>query len=147
MPGQGRMAKPASERARRNRDHIETQVIHVHSCPQPELPTFYVTVEARLVEYEWPPRTRDWWDMWGRSPLTRDFTENDWDALLDTAVLHAEFWKGNTKVAPELRLRTAKYGATPEDRARLRILFVQADKAEDEGVAPQAAYQRRPLAS
>lgn len=40
---------------------------------------------------------------------------------MDTALLHAELWSGNGAVASELRLRVAKFGATPEDRARLRM--------------------------
>jgi hypothetical protein len=69
--------------------------------------------------------------MWGNSKLSSDFTANDWSELLDTAVLHASFWRGDLKLAGELRLRVAKFGATPEDRARLRITFAQADEAED----------------
>lgn len=40
-------------------------------------------------------------------------------------------WAGDTKLAGELRLRVAKFGATPEDRARLKIQFAAADEAED----------------
>lgn len=35
------------------------------------------------------------------------------------------------KLAGELRLRTAKFGATAEDRARLRIQYAAADEADD----------------
>jgi hypothetical protein len=68
--------------------------------------------------------------MWADSPLSTEFTSTDWSELLDTALLHARVWQGELKYLPELRLRTAKYGATPEDRARLRIQFAQADEAE-----------------
>jgi len=47
---------------------------------------------------------------------------------LDTAVLHAEFWMGDRSLAGELRLRAAKFGATPEDRARLKIAIGDPDK-------------------
>lgn len=56
-----------------------------------------------------------------------EVTETDWCFLLDTAVLHAEFWLGDRSVAGELRLRAAKFGATPEDRARLRIAVGEPD--------------------
>lgn len=55
-------------------------------------------------------------------------TGTDWDFLLDTALLHAELWSGNRSVAAELRLRVAKFGATPEDRARLRIQVGDGEK-------------------
>jgi hypothetical protein len=54
-------------------------------------------------------------------------TDTDWDFLLDTALLHARYWEGDEKVAAELRLRVAKFGATPEDRARLRMSVGEPD--------------------
>ena len=101
---------------------------------QPGLPTRYRAKGDEdgswRDEVDWPTATVSWWSMWRESPLARDFTQNDWSVLLDTAVIHAEFWEGNTKLAGELRLREAKFGATPEDRARLRIQFAQAIDAE-----------------
>jgi hypothetical protein len=70
---------------------------------------------------EWPVVTLAWWETWRRSPQAAAFTDTDWDFLVDTALLHARFWAGDEKVAGELRLRVAKFGATPEDRARLRM--------------------------
>lgn len=60
--------------------------------------------------------------MWGRDPRAAGYHSTDWAMLVDTAVLHALFWRENTAVASELRLRVAKYGATPFDRDRLRAL-------------------------
>jgi hypothetical protein len=71
--------------------------------------------------YEWPVATEAWWRTWRESAQAKTFTPTDWDFLLDTAMLHAEFWLGDKSVASELRLRVAKFGATPEDRARLKI--------------------------
>jgi hypothetical protein len=70
---------------------------------------------------DWPDATRRWWWTWRRSAQAVTFTPTDWDFLLDTAVLHARFWNGDEKVAAELRQRVAKFGATPEDRLRLRM--------------------------
>jgi hypothetical protein len=70
---------------------------------------------------DWPAATLTWWETWRRSPQAQMFTDTDWSFLLDTAVLHAEFWMGNRSLAAELRLRAAKFGATPEDRARLKL--------------------------
>ncbi|WP_205847580.1 hypothetical protein [Plantibacter flavus] len=101
---------------------------------QPELPSFsiMVTVDEQLVtqEFEWPAMTQDWWAMLAHHPLAAEFIETDWSYLMETARLHAEFWMGKLSLAAELRLREAKYGFTPEDRARLRIQFAQATEAE-----------------
>ena len=70
---------------------------------------------------EWHPRTVAWWRTWRESAQAQKFTPTDWDFLLDTAVLHTAFWSGAETVAPELRLRVAKFGATMEDRLRLRV--------------------------
>lgn len=97
------------------------RVLHAEPVPQPVLPTFEVERDGELVEFMWPARTQEWWRMWAESPLAADFTSTDWSELLDTAVLHARFWRGDVKLASELRLRVAKFGATPEDRMRLRV--------------------------
>jgi hypothetical protein len=90
---------------------------------------------------DWPARTIDWWEMWKASPQAEHFSSTDWDFLLDTAILHARLWNGETTAAPELRLRVAKFGATPEDRARLRMQFAQADEAD--GKRPAAGERSR----
>lgn len=74
--------------------------------------------------YDWPAQTRSWWQNWRTSAQAVRMTDTDWDFMLDTAMLHAELWSGNGAVASELRLRVAKFGATLEDRARLRMAIV-----------------------
>lgn len=112
MAGRGPAPKDPAKRRRRNADPVPTTVVaddgSVHG---PELPA----------GAEWPTQTRAWWETWRSSPQAQTFTDTDWSFLLDTALLHAELWSGNGAVAAELRLRVAKFGATPEDRARLRI--------------------------
>lgn len=130
MP-KGPPPKPADRRARTNKDPIPLRVIEATPTEQPDLPTFQVEQDGELVEFRWPARTQEWWTMWAESPLSAEFTSTDWSELMDTAVIHARFWRGDVKMAAELRLRVAKFGATPEDRARLRITFAQADQAED----------------
>ena len=63
--------------------------------------------------------------MWGESAQAAHFTATDWEFLLETALLHARFWGGEASLAGELRLRVAKFGATPEDRQRLRYEFAE----------------------
>jgi hypothetical protein len=80
---------------------------------------------------EWPVRTVEWWATWGSAPQAEHFGSTDWDFLLDTALLHAAVWgAGKLDWLPELRLRAAKFGATPEDRARLRMTFADADEKD-----------------
>lgn len=142
MAGRGPAPKPAERRARQNKAP-EMRVIVAQPMPQPDLPTFEVEEDGELVAFMWPARTREWWQMWGESPLAAEFTATDWSELMDTALLHARFWRGNASLAGELRLRVAKFGATPEDRARLRITFAQADEAEDKRGTRQTAGARR----
>lgn len=147
MAGHGPAPKDPKRRARSNSDPVPLRVIHAEPIEQPELPSFdvQVTVDDVVVtqEFQWPERTREWWRMWAESPLSADFTQTDWDFLLDTALLHARYWQGDVKVAGELRLRVAKFGATPEDRARLRITFAAADEAEDKRPDAQSSRSRR----
>lgn len=131
MAGRGPRPKDSDKRARTNSDPVPLRVIKAEPFEQPDLPDFHVEQDGELVEFAWPARTREWWRMWADSPLSADFTQTDWDFLLDTALLHARYWQGDVKVAGELRLRVAKFGATPEDRARLRITFAHADEAEE----------------
>lgn len=72
---------------------------------------------------EWNEQTVKWWDAFRASPQgTRMVTEVDWFFLLDTALMHHSMWANQRwDFAAEVRLRVAKFGATPEDRARLKF--------------------------
>ncbi len=134
MPGRGPAPKPADKRARRNADVVALRVVDAVAAEKPDLPEFDVemTVEGEqvMVPFVWPTATRGWWAMLDAHPLYSEFTDLDWSYLLDTALLHAQYWRGHTRHAPELRLREAKYGFTPEDRLRLRLQFAQTASAE-----------------
>lgn len=93
-------------------------------APQPELPP------AMPGGDPWPAETLAWWQMWGESALADTFTAVDWSCLVDTAGVHALMWTGKASAAAELRLRVALFGATPADRARLRITFATAEEAD-----------------
>lgn len=133
MAGRGPAPKDPSRRARRNKEPQPLRVIHAEPTAQPDLPA----------HMDWPQATADWWAMWAESPLSAEFTSTDWAFLLDTALLHAALWSGDSKAAPELRLRVAKFGATPEDRARLRITFAQADDADEKRGTRQPSSRER----
>ena len=122
MAGRGPAPKPASRRARANKDPVGATVLRFVKADAPDLPD----------DIEWHSRTVEWWSIWQRSAQADTFTESDWSFLLDTALMHHAMWsKGQWTLAAEVRLRVAKYGATPEDRARLRMVFADAD-AKDE---------------
>lgn len=129
MAGKGPAPKHPSVRRRRNAEVVPIRTLELVRMGQPELPPIEVYVDGKPVDYVWPQITQDWWDSWEMSPLSKDFGPTDWAFLMETAFLHAEFWKGNLTVAGELRLRVAKFGATPEDRLRLKIQFEEADAA------------------
>lgn len=129
----GRRKDPA-DRARNNPENRPFHIMGVEKAPAPELPErFKNFMDGRIVKIAYPEETRLWWDHWVNSPLNGGFTTHDWDYLLVTAGIHARVVLGiDHRAASELRLREAKYGATPEDRAKLRIVTVTADNAEEE---------------
>lgn len=140
MAGRGPAPKDPSKRARRNKTGGEMRIITADPVPQPKLPAVWFTDDesGKKKRFAWPERTKQWWAMWSESPLSEEFTSTDWSELMDTALLHAQFWSGDLRYGPELRLRAAKYGATPEDRARLKIQFAAADEAEERRAVPRS---------
>lgn len=129
MAGNGPPPKQADQRKRRNADPQQTEVSADGQVRGPELPA--------LEDGEsWPAMTVRWWENWRRSAQATQMADTDWDFLLDTALLHARFHQGEVSVAGELRLRVAKFGATPEDRLRLRMSIVDPDAKGDARAKP-----------
>lgn len=129
MAGRGPAPKPVLQRESRTqaRSDAATKLTADGGLRGPDLP-----------DGTWHPRTLEWWDTWRRSAQAQAMTPTDWDSLMETALLHTELWSGDTKVAAELRLRVAKFGATIEDRMRLKM---QVD-AEIGAAAPMAPVVR-----
>ena len=131
--------KQMGTKARRNAEKTPFRVVGLPEAPAPELPEYFRMTDAdedgvlvrKRVKY--PPETRRWWESWVNSPLNDGFTEHDWNYLLEVSVIHACFWLDidRMKCAAELRQRMSNFGATPADRARLRIITVTADNAEE----------------
>ena len=88
-----------------------------------DLPEKVLGVNKNGRYIKWHPMTRKWWEAWRSSPQsTRMLSEPDWYFLLDTALMHHSMWANRQwEYASEIRLRVAKFGATPEDRLRLRL--------------------------
>lgn len=144
MAGRGPAPKDPASRARTNSDPSGLKLVTVEPVKQPKLPAKRtVMVEGMPITQAWPAATKTWWKMWADSPLSAEFTSTDWSELLITALLHAAVVSGDLKFAAELRLRVAKFGATPEDRARLRIQFATAEEAESKPAVGKSARERR----
>lgn len=144
MPGIGPPPKPAGKRARANREIVPTTVVEFVEFAQPDLDP---------AVFEWPAHTVTWWESWGRSPMAPLFGESDWRFLADTALIHALAYESARNAAAtgskvdvslfsELRLRVAKFGATMEDRARLRIVFADADVRETKAARGRTPAQQ-----
>lgn len=135
MAGRGFAPRNPKSTVAGDQSGLASKTIEFVACKQPPLP------EGEHYP-DWHPHTRVWWQMWKNAPQSEHFMATDWDFLLETAVLHSSYWsKGNFNVGAELRLRVAKYGATPEDRARLRMHFADAD--EKDAKRPVAAKTSR----
>lgn len=77
------------------------------------------------------------WKTWASAPQTEHWLETDWAELELTTRIVDSFYQGNVRLAGEIRQRVGRWGATTEDRARLRMNFDQ--QAEQE--AAQAAQE------
>jgi hypothetical protein len=130
MAGQGPAPK---ERRSRDRDNHVLREIEVaegvlYGSPLPD--------DVLPDGEPWHPQTVRWWDAMRSFPLLEDEPAIGWQFLIDTALMHHTMWtRGKWEFASELRLRVAKYGATPEDRMRLKIKV----KTPGDGAAPAPA--------
>ncbi len=123
---------PKKDAIRRNKRPEFTQLQQDGEVRGPELPED-VLLNTKGEPTEWHPMTRRWWENWRRSPqASRMLSDPDWDYLLDTALIHHNMWKnGRWDFASEVRLRVAKFGATPDDRNRLRAEIVTIPEVGD----------------
>lgn len=113
-----------------------------------ELPEGVLGKDPKGNPIDWHPVTRRWWENWRASPqASRMLSEPDWDYLLDTALIHHNMWKnGRWEFASEVRLRVAKFGATPDDRNRLRaeiIAVPEVGEARPQDVISLSAHRTR----
>ncbi|MDH6625714.1 hypothetical protein M2271_003525 [Streptomyces sp. LBL] len=132
MAGRGPAPKDPSKRRRRNATDPETVIVNDGELRGPELPEGVLPGDE-----EWHEMTVRWWHTWRVSPMAATFLETDWAFLLDAALMHHTAWtKGKWEFLSEVRMRSAKFGATPEDRARLKL------KVDDPSAGPQRAVQR-----
>lgn len=129
MAGRGPAPKPVRSR-KYDSTHREAELQTLEGTGElygPELPEGVLPDGA-----SWHPRTVALWDSLRGLPLLKYELPLGWEFLLDTALMHHTMWsKGRWEFASEVRLRLAKYGATPEDRMRLKIkVATPADEAK-----------------
>lgn len=118
MTYRGTPPKDDDARQRRNAPIFDkTQVKWDGNVRGPELPD----------DYTWCKRTQQWWEMWRCSAQAMVMHDSDWESMLETAMLHNRFWDhecsdtARNAIAAELRRRVAAFGATFEDRLKLRM--------------------------
>jgi len=117
--------------------------MELEPAPQPSLPAHFV-YDGRRIKFH--SQTQSWWSHWRTSPLNNGFTVHDWDYLLETAIVHSRHWHGlDMKAASELRMRMSRFGVTPEDRAKLRIITVDADTREEKAREAAERNARVPI--
>ncbi|MEO3857473.1 hypothetical protein [Acrocarpospora sp. B8E8] len=129
MPGPP--PNPVHSRPRDTRRRIEEKATVIDDTPT-------TAAKPRLPNKEggWATQTKRWWETWKESPQAKTFTSTDWMFLIETAYLADAFFTGDLKHAGELRQRMAKFGATPEDRARLRLQIKPHEDAAPETGPP-----------
>lgn len=130
MPYKGTPPKDDEARQRRNPPIFDkTQVFWDGVRRGPDLPNDKV--------YRWSMRTTEWWNKWRDSPQAMVMHESDWESMLETALLHNRFWHpdcsdtARNALAAEIRRRVAAFGATFEDRLKLRMQ-IQNNLTEEE---------------
>lgn len=112
-------------------------------------------------DQNWCERTRSWWRTWRTSPQSMVMTPTDWELMLETALLVDMLWSPRrsnqgavsvTQLASEIRRRVAAYGASFEDRMKLRMSIdtpqsAMAQEAEIEQAAVSAIDYAERLAA
>ena len=141
----GRGFAPSGTRSLESDEKLEeaavTKVSPDDAVRSPDLPELDDDAEGN--PRGWPRQTRRWWETWRKAPQSQTFADTDWDFLLETALIHRAFMLGDLKQAAELRLRVAKFGATPEDRMRLRLQVIAPDVAKAPAVSKPAGSAGR----
>ena len=137
MPYKGLPPKPEDERINRVPKRFDKTLIETDSevvVRGPDLP------ELAPNGQPWTDRTQAFWHVWRTSPQAKLMGPTDWEFMLETAVMHNEFWSppyqlpnGQWKspvassvranYAAEIRQRVAKFGATWEDRQKLQLMI------------------------
>lgn len=143
MAGRGPKPKDPAKRARRNADPVAQRVFIAEPAEQPTLAEL-LGQSNPLTGREWHQATVIFWQQLGEFPTTENLQAAQWSSLARAMMIDDAMVSGEIRLAPEARLRLAKYGIDPDDLARLRVQIVQADEAEERrGPKPGASARER----
>lgn len=122
------------------KDNAQRRNVHPHAQELPASPQ-----KGRELPKAIGIRTggaKRFWQTWASAPQTTTWVETDWAELELTTKLVDGLYLGDLKLAGEIRQRVAKWGATVEDRNRLRMT-IETDDPEDENT-PEGSPESRP---
>lgn len=135
MGARGPTPKPDGQRQRRNAVVPMTELTLGNSpIKAPPLPG-----RTKFLK-----QTRDWYDVWCRSPQASQLTGPSWQRLHMLAFLVDEFFKTHDKaLLAEIRANEKELGATPEAMQRLRWTFKAPPPAAAEPSSSAPARKRK----
>lgn len=137
LPGSKPSTQPARRRNRAVHDWTEIPDVPF-TGPTPKLPA------TKPGDPSWPTATRVWWKSITQMPHCTLWSGADWQFALDSALVAAQFHRGDIKAATELRQREKVMGTTVDFRRDLRIRYVPAiSEVERPAVKSLADYQKR----
>lgn len=139
MAGKGMAPK---ETRQRDRDNKRTTVtwdgtsFWGEDLPD-DIPTYDKNGEPTGV-LTWHPMTVRWWNGFRNWPVLEHAHPVQWNSLLATALMVNQMWNnGRWDFAAEIRLREAKFGATPADLRSLGYDYELEGDKEDEDDQPK----------
>lgn len=141
MAGRGPAPKDPSKRARRNKGQ-EMRVVEVEPAEQPSLVDLF-GVDNPATGEPWNMATLRLWDELSEFAKIQLLQNAQWSLLARAMILDDAVVSGDLKFASEARLQLAKFGIAPDDVARMRIQFAQADEAEERRKAPRSGNDAR----
>lgn len=127
MPGP--MPKPLHMRQRRNKASTSKELVITDS----DILKFRHLPPGDSADQElgWHPITIEWWNSIFESSHNEAFLTVDFGSLIRLAFLVDAFWRGDVKLAPEIRLLEREFGLTPLSRRRLEWTTVEVEEKID----------------
>ena len=111
MPVAGRKPKPDGQIRHRVKPTYEWTDV-------PDVP-----FEGQELTGRWSKAVREWWADLSTMPHCALWKQTDWRFAIETARVAAEFYRGDMKLAKELRDREKQMGFTHDDRRAIRIRY------------------------
>lgn len=142
MAGKGPRPKDPARRVRQNSDPMGIRVVQVQPVSQPEL-VDVIGENNPVTEMPWTRPTLRLWAELGEFPTTDYLLPAQWSLLARAMILDDALISGSAKMAIEARLQLQKFGIAPDDVARLRIMFAEADVADEKRTRKPVSARKR----